>query len=152
MWSGTIATILSGWVICNGTSGTPDLRERFIVGAGGDNPSVVGAEYSVGATGGFNFIGLSTSEIPGHTHPIDIPSTSVSVSPTSVTTSVTSTTASNGSSGTAQTVVNSVTETNSTLSASFAYTGSTGSNNTGTVSAHENRPPYYALAFIMRTV
>jgi hypothetical protein len=156
MWSGTIATIPAGWALCDGTSGTPNLTERFIVGAGSaDNTSVSGSTaYTPGAQGGFNFIGLSTSEIPGHTHPIDIPSTAVSVSPTSVTTSVTSTTALNGSAGTTPipTVVTSVTPSNSALSASFAYSGNTGSNNTSTVSAHENRPPYYALAFIMRTV
>ena len=44
LWSGTIATIPNGWVLCDGTNGTPDLRNRFVVGAGG--------EYSVGSTGG----------------------------------------------------------------------------------------------------
>jgi hypothetical protein len=36
MWSGTIATIPSGWLLCNGSSGTPDLRNRFIIGAFSD--------------------------------------------------------------------------------------------------------------------
>ncbi len=40
MWSGTIATIPSGWLLCNGSSGTPDLRNRFIVGASVDNAGV----------------------------------------------------------------------------------------------------------------
>lgn len=44
MWSGSILTIPSGWLLCNGTSGTPDLRDRFVVGAG--------SSYVVGATGG----------------------------------------------------------------------------------------------------
>ena len=44
MWSGSIVTIPSGWLLCNGTSGTPDLRDRFVVGAG--------SSYVVGATGG----------------------------------------------------------------------------------------------------
>jgi len=35
LWSGTIATIPSGWVLCNGANGTPDLRDRFVIGAGG---------------------------------------------------------------------------------------------------------------------
>ena len=48
MWSGTVADIPAGWVLCDGTSGTPDLRERFIVGAGGDNPSVRGGAYPIG--------------------------------------------------------------------------------------------------------
>lgn len=44
MWSGSIASIPAGWALCNGTvqngSQTPDLRERFIVGAGGAAPNV----------------------------------------------------------------------------------------------------------------
>ena len=37
MWSGTIATIPSGWLLCDGTSSTPDLRNRFIIGAYSDD-------------------------------------------------------------------------------------------------------------------
>ncbi len=33
MWSGTIATIPSGWYLCNGSNGTPDLRNKFVIGA-----------------------------------------------------------------------------------------------------------------------
>lgn len=40
MWSGTIATIPSGWVLCNGSNGTPDLRNRFVVGADADSGGV----------------------------------------------------------------------------------------------------------------
>jgi hypothetical protein len=40
MWSGTIATIPSGWALCNGSGGTPDLRDRFIVGAHSDDAGV----------------------------------------------------------------------------------------------------------------
>jgi hypothetical protein len=46
MWSGTLASIPSGWAFCDGTNGTPDLRDRFIVGAGNT--------YSPGNTGGSN--------------------------------------------------------------------------------------------------
>lgn len=44
MWSGSIASIPGGWFLCDGTNGTPDLRNRFIVGAG--------STYAVAATGG----------------------------------------------------------------------------------------------------
>lgn len=33
-WSGAIVNIPSGWSLCDGTNGTPDLRNRFVVGAG----------------------------------------------------------------------------------------------------------------------
>ena len=44
MWSGTVATIPDGFSLCDGSNGTPDLRNRFVVGASGT--------YAVGATGG----------------------------------------------------------------------------------------------------
>lgn len=44
MWSGSVGSIPSGWYLCNGSNGTPDLRNRFIVGAG--------STYEVGDTGG----------------------------------------------------------------------------------------------------
>jgi hypothetical protein len=44
MWSGSSATIPSGWLLCNGANGTPDLRDRFVIGAGNT--------YNVGANGG----------------------------------------------------------------------------------------------------
>jgi len=44
LWSGSSASIPSGWLLCDGTNGTPDLRNRFVVGAG--------STYAVGDTGG----------------------------------------------------------------------------------------------------
>jgi len=44
IWSGSVASIPSGWYLCNGANGTPNLRDRFVVGAG--------SSYAVGATGG----------------------------------------------------------------------------------------------------
>lgn len=58
MWSGSIAAIPSGYVICDGNNGTPDLRDRFVVGAGNS--------YAVGNTGGFtsNVTGSLGSNLP----------------------------------------------------------------------------------------
>lgn len=36
LWYGSVASIPSGWTLCDGTMGTPDLTDRFVVGAGGD--------------------------------------------------------------------------------------------------------------------
>lgn len=44
MWSGSSSNIPSGWALCNGSNNTPDLRDKFVLGAGKD--------YSVGATSG----------------------------------------------------------------------------------------------------
>ena len=38
LWSGSIASIPTGWVLCDGTHETPDLRDKFIVGAGNTYP------------------------------------------------------------------------------------------------------------------
>ena len=45
MWSGSIGSIPSGYYLCNGQNGTPDLRDSFVVGSGNT--------YAVGNTGGF---------------------------------------------------------------------------------------------------
>ena len=46
LWSGSTGSIPSGFVLCNGSNSTPDLRDRFVVGAGNS--------YAVGNTGGNN--------------------------------------------------------------------------------------------------
>ena len=56
MWSGAINDIPSGFVLCDGTNGTPDLRDKFVVGAGNN--------YAVDATGG-----QADAIVPNHTHP-----------------------------------------------------------------------------------
>jgi len=62
MWSGSESDIPRGWVLCNGSNGTRDLRSRFIVGAGDT--------YAVGDTGGATTHTLTTDEMPAHTHTI----------------------------------------------------------------------------------
>lgn len=42
LWSGSIATIPSGWVICDGNNGTPNLQGLFVVGAGSSSPAATG--------------------------------------------------------------------------------------------------------------
>jgi hypothetical protein len=65
MWSGTIATIPSGWALCNGSGGTPDLRDRFIVGASVDS----GGQSVTTITGGNTKTGGSKDSIVvSHTH------------------------------------------------------------------------------------
>ena len=60
LWSGASNAIPSGWYLCNGQNGTPNLQDRFIVGAG--------SGYSVGATGGESTKLLGTANLPSHTH------------------------------------------------------------------------------------
>lgn len=61
LWSGTEATIPFGWAMCNGLNGTPDLRDKFIIGAGPAKPP--------GTTGGASSHTHVFSGTPaGHTH------------------------------------------------------------------------------------
>jgi hypothetical protein len=54
MWSGSIATIPTGWALCDGSNGTPDLRNRFVVGANADSSGVAKTtlEGSLSKSGG----------------------------------------------------------------------------------------------------
>ena len=58
LWSGAIVNIPAGWLLCDGTSGTPNLRDRFVVGAG--------STYAVAGTGGSTTI--AEANLPSHTH------------------------------------------------------------------------------------
>ena len=131
MWSGTIANIPSGWVLCDGTNSTPDLRDRFIVGAHSDGASgvtfagaggAVSGNYAPGNTGGEVAHQLSTAEMPSHSHVY-------------TRTSAPSGGQDQAGSGSGDAVNQSNTNTSSQGSSHY----------------HENRPPYYALAFIMKT-
>lgn len=46
IWSGAIIDIPNGWHLCDGTNGTPDLRDKFIMGAGWHfDPGETGGDY-----------------------------------------------------------------------------------------------------------
>jgi len=72
MWSGSVATIPLGWVVCDGTNSTPNLASKFVMGTITDT----GSTYDVGDTGGsFNLAAHTTEEtiltvaqMPSHTH------------------------------------------------------------------------------------
>lgn len=59
LWSGSSSSIPTGWHLCDGTSGTPDLRDKFVVGAG--------STYSVGANGGSATKNLAHTHTQGNT-------------------------------------------------------------------------------------
>ena len=65
MWYGDTVDIPDGWSICNGTNGTPDLRDRFIMGAGS---SAMGGQTDTFANGVKNFASAETSTIGDHIH------------------------------------------------------------------------------------
>jgi microcystin-dependent protein len=64
MWSGTVAEIPTGWALCDGQNGRPNLTDRFIVGAG--------ASYAPKATGGSDQFSIAQSNLPLLTHTITV--------------------------------------------------------------------------------
>jgi hypothetical protein len=128
LWSGSSASIPSGWLLCDGSSSTPDLRNRFVVGAT--------STYAVGATGG-----SANAVVVSHTHSATV------TDPGHVHTQNRYRVATNASGIAAFTVE---TDTSS-ANISSAVTGITVSNSTEGVSGtNANLPPYYALCYIMK--
>lgn len=154
-WYGNLANIPDGFALCDGKNGTPDLRDRFLVGAGDT--------YKLGDIGGENRHALTVDELPAHNHDAQnaigyFRSRSntfyATWNSTYVNLSKSKTLGSAAASG-----VFSVVE------SGLRSEGNADSNNTefivkfdgskmvksqGLNYSHENRPPYYALYYIMK--
>ena len=152
MWGGAIADIPKGWHLCDGTEGTDNLKDLFVVGAGGS--------YAVGATGGSNSVTLTTYQMPSHSHTMKSCSSAGKhwhyVYNDSGSHRVDY--AKNGEwcAGDETSNIAIPPESSSVdTSKKFGHTDRDGAhthtielNNTGSGQSHENRPPYYALAYI----
>jgi hypothetical protein len=131
MWSGT--TIPSGWALCNGQNNTPDLRDRFVIGSG--NLYAVGA--SAGSKDAIVVSHTHTITDAGHKHTQG----AIEEFPLNGTDASRSGTWRNNSAS-------------GSFKAPFTYGATTGIviDSAGVTGTNANLPPYYALAFIMRTV
>tara|TARA_B110000879_G_scaffold55022_1_gene77743 strand:+ start:64 stop:804 length:741 start_codon:yes stop_codon:yes gene_type:complete len=150
MWSGSVGSIPTGWVLCNGSNGSPDLRNRFVVGAG--------STYAVNDTGGTDSVSLSTANLPAHSHSFSgsgTTNTEGNHTHGSVAQPHPSDTGRDGDSGSGSTGLNYSNRLGNSTGAAGSHShtvsisGTTG--NQGSGSSHENRPPYYALAYIFKT-
>lgn len=65
LWSGSVASIPAGWLICDGTNGTPNLLNMFVIGAGTGSG---GSTYTPSATGGSASISATTNTAGAHNH------------------------------------------------------------------------------------
>jgi len=145
MWSGTIASIPSGWYLCDGNNSTPDLRDKFIIGAKQDETSVAKTNVTGALTqsgGSKDAVAVShthtaTSTDSGHTHTLNgnnylynYPYGDVNI---------------RGD----YNAVRSTPISNPTTSSGTANITTT-VNSAGVSGTNANLPPYYALAFIMK--
>jgi microcystin-dependent protein len=169
MWSGT--TTPSGYQLCNGTdlpstsplrpgfTNTPNLQDRFIVGAG--------SGYVVGNTGGDNSVALGTNNVPYHNHEgttygqsnghdhafpgddqLSFASNKFGWTAGSLGNfGYDAKSSASGGNGTMWVTGANRSDHNHTFATDFRF-----GNAQGGTDAHENRPPYYALAFIMRVL
>ena len=141
LWSGAANAIPTGYVICDGTNSTPDLRNRFLIGAG--------STYAVGATGG-----SADAIIPAHTHALTGASTDthnlsgslVASKPQAATGAFSVVGGQGGGADGGQSTAGLYTLADSH---NHALSGSTDS--TGVSATNANLPPYFALCYIMKT-
>jgi hypothetical protein len=142
MWYGTIATIPTGWVLCNGSNGTPDLRNKFVIGAHTDS---VGVAYSTVTGSNTQTGGTKDAGVVSHTHTATSVVTDPSHAHTQIGTSpgIEGLSSNPGSAAVANTSNTGSAVTGITVATTIATAGSSGTD--------ANLPPYYALAFIMKT-
>jgi hypothetical protein len=134
LWSGSIGSIPSGWLLCNGSSGTPDLRDRFVVGAG--------STYAVAATGG-----SANATLVSHTHTAT--TTATDSGHTHLSNAMGLINGTINFTGTGGTPYNNGNNTN-TASSTANITATTTIDTAGVSGTNANLPPYYALAYIMK--
>jgi hypothetical protein len=169
MWSGPVASIPSGWLLCNGANGTPNLQDRFILGAGGTayNPGEVGGSTSVTTTlngahdhsatlvasGAHNHNitvnnhALTLDQIPPHSHTIRTGGNGTGNPVTTSGSANAYNTSVVGGNGTAANPHSHGASSDTQGSHSHTATILTNGDHTHTVST---MPPFYALCFIMR--
>lgn len=154
-WYGNLANIPDGFVLCDGKNGTPDLRDRFLVGAGN--------AYKLGDIGGENRHALTIDELPAHNHDAQnaigyFRSRSNTFYDTSnsyyVNHSKSKTLGSAAASGVFSVVEKGLrSEGNADDNRTefiVKFDGSKMVKSQGLNYSHENRPPYYALYYIMK--
>jgi microcystin-dependent protein len=135
LWAGNPSTLPHGVQLCDGTNGTPNLRGRFIVGFDAGD-----ADYNaVGKLGGAKQVTLTAAQMPSHSHGVNDPGHSHSYfrSPMS---------GLKVGSGPNRQLNNESNESTSVASTGITIASAGGGQ------AHENRPPFYTLAYVTRVV
>jgi hypothetical protein len=134
LWSGSIGSIPAGYALCNGSNGTPDLRDRFVVGAG--------STYAVNATGG-----TADAIVVSHTHN----ATSVVTDSGHFHVIATNDGGGTNTNNISASFSNGNAYSKNSNTATTGITVATTNTSTGTSGTNQNLPPYYALCYIMKT-
>ena len=148
LWSGSSSSIPTGWVLCNGSNGTPNLTNRFVIGAG--------SGYGVGSTGG-----SADATLVSHSHTTDSIIEMNNTNGKSLTGAIVKISEGFNREGTATGVFTKTNDGNNTVTGSLStspVSGVTmdanhrhGMTSAGTSGTNANLPPYYALCYIMKT-
>jgi microcystin-dependent protein len=152
LWSGAVDNIPVGWALCDGKKylrfdgkgeiETPNLSGMFVVGAG------IG--YGVGDSGGSDSVALSINQLPGHNHGKGTLTTNSSSHNHQVEDFHSLPNNYWGSSGGMQESAPSDYSTRTTTNNHHSHSISGNTDYVGSGHSHENRPPYYALAYIIK--
>jgi hypothetical protein len=162
LWSGSVLSIPSGWRLCDGTNGTPDLRDKFVIGARADSNGsattfVTGADTKSG--------GSKDAGIVAHIHNATSSAT-VSNDTDTLSGNITSGDASlygsgvfsnaGGGSTFNDNFYSDTNNENRSVNISHSHTHAHTVNvtttvaSTGSTGTNANLPPYYSLAYIMK--
>jgi microcystin-dependent protein len=157
MWSGSVDSVPAGWALCNGqtvnTRTTPDLRGRFIVGAGTGAVGLTSRDPNV--RGGNETTTLTVAQLPAHNH--NVTGTTTSSGDHTHQLPWNRDDDGNGKGALNQDYTGLWGDSNNTqwgrqsnLAGDHAHTFNVTSGNAGSGESFSNLPPFYALAFIMR--
>lgn len=172
MWSGATNAVPSGWALCDGNNGTPNLKDRFIVGAGqsygvgntGGNWTQTPSVWTNAAGTGIQVAGtaINTSQMPWHTHSGSVGSDASIQVQDSIQSGSAGEWLTDNSFGSVGWSPYPIRKPLKEFSASLSISGTGGNQphyhgvtdnghaHTAAASAIDVRPPYYALAFIMK--
>lgn len=139
MWSGAINAIPTGWNLCDGSNGTPNLSGQFIVGYDATNE-----DYDeIGKTGGASEVAISEAQMPVHNHDGSTNSAGAHVH------SINNVPAASGATKPFDSDAGETFKGTIQTESAGSHTHSLTTNNKGGGLAHENRPPFFTLAYII---
>ena len=171
MWSGANNTWPSNWALCNGANGTPNLQGRFVLSSGSGSGLTT---RTTGQTGGAETVALTLAQMPSHSHAVSASTNEQGGHSHTATVSETSRgdytppqgrnpqgagnyghIATAAADGFGYHVATAVSHTHSVsvsidTKGAHSHTVYISESSRGSDNAHENMPPFYVLAFIMR--